>query len=155
MYSKEVTALIMQDWARGFSAEETRNHIHDALGVKPCINTIYAHRNSLTTQNLIDELLNQQEREIFKAGAGTKDEEGKYIIPPNQKIAMHYRNELLKILLPIKILSFNKTEITENINRNLNLTNYSEEDKTAILDAYRRLRNAEKNSSQTQPPCLH
>ncbi len=102
MYSKEVTTLIMQDWAKGASAEETRNHIEEVLGVKPALNTIYTHRHSLTTQDLIDELLRQQERDITKT---------------DDKTALHYRNELLKILLPIKILQLNK-----NLNINKEVT---------------------------------
>ena len=96
MYSKEVTALILADWAEGASAEETRKHLEDTLGIKPCLNTIYTHRNSLTTKDLVDELLRQQERDL------TKEE--------NSALRMKYRNELLKILLPQRV------EIREDVN---------------------------------------
>jgi len=46
-----------------------------------------------------------------------------------------------------------KEEITETKTVNYNV-NYSEEDKLAVLDAYRRITNKE-NSSPTQPPSLH
>lgn len=103
VYSKEVTAIILADWAKGASAEETREHINNTLGVRPALNTIYTHRHSLTTQDLIDELLRQQERDL------TKEQ--------NSEIRMKYRNELLKLLLPIKAefltknLSINQTEV--------------------------------------------
>ena len=141
MYSKEVTALILQDWAKGASAEETRNHIQEVLGVKPCLNTIYTHRNGLTAENLIDELLRQQQRDITKSD--------------NEKTRMYFRNELIRALLPhrIEALSYHKEDININNNRNFNLTNYSEEDKIAILDAYRRLNKTD--SGTNQPPSLH
>lgn len=99
MYSKEVTAIILSDFAKGASAEETREHLKNMYGRSPCLNTIYAHRNSLTTAQLIDELLRQQERDITKA--------------VTDELRMKYRNELLKILLPVRIIQLNKT-INEN-----------------------------------------
>ncbi len=62
MYSKEVTAVILSDWAKGASAEETRKHLKELYGKAPCLNSIYAHRNGLTAAHLIDELLRQQEQ---------------------------------------------------------------------------------------------
>jgi len=97
-YSKETTSLILADWAKGATAEETCKHVEEVNGRPIGIATVYRHRHSLTTQDLIDELLRQQERDITKAEA---------------KTALHYRNELLKILLPVKILQLNK-----NINEN-------------------------------------
>jgi transposase-like protein len=48
-----------------------------------------------------------------------------------------------------------KEDITETHIKTLNLNLTSEEDKIAILDAYRRLRNAEKRRSPTQPSSFH
>ena len=64
-----------------------------------------------------------------------------------------YRNvsKLIARMVTRKELSIVKEEVT--INRNFNLTHYSEEDKTAILDAYRRLNKAE--SRPDQPNSLH
>lgn len=98
-YSKEVTALILSDWVKGASAEETRIHIAEAVGHPIGLATIYRHRHSLTTQDLIDELLRQQERDITKA---------------ESKTALHFRNELLKILLPIRVQS-----ISHNIDEHI------------------------------------
>lgn len=97
-YSKEVTAIILADWAKGASAEETRRHLQDVYGKAPCLNTIYAHRKRLTTDDLVDELMRQQLRDITTA--------------QNPRTKMHYRNELLKLLLPLKIeqLTVNRNE---------------------------------------------
>jgi hypothetical protein len=64
-----------------------------------------------------------------------------------------YRNvsKLISRMVTRKELSIVKEDIT--INRNFNLTHYSEEDKTAILDAYRRIN--KNNSSPTEPTSLH
>jgi polyphosphate kinase len=103
MYSKEVTTIILADFARGATAEETRQHLKDTLSISPALNTIYTHRHSITTEQLVDELQRQQERDI------TKEQ--------NSEVRMKYRNELLKILVPLraeiltKNLSINQSEV--------------------------------------------
>ena len=64
-----------------------------------------------------------------------------------------YRNvsKLIARMVTRKELSIVKEEVT--INRNFNLTHYSEEDKTAILDAYRRLNKTD--SGTPEPTGLH
>jgi Fe2+ transport system protein B len=52
-----------------------------------------------------------------------------------------------------KELSIHKEDITITNNRTFNLTSYSEEDKTAILDAYRRLN--KRNSGASEPNSIH
>ncbi len=52
-----------------------------------------------------------------------------------------------------KELSIRKEDITVTNHRTFNLTNYSEEDKTAILDAYRRLNKT--ISSPPEPTSIH
>ncbi len=88
MYSKEITAVILSDYAKGASAVETIQHLKDAYGITPNINTIYSHRKSVTTEQIVDELQRQQERDI------TKEQDS--------EVRMKYRNELLKILVPIR-----------------------------------------------------
>jgi len=99
MYPRTVTEKIVEYWALGFSAEETRQALTEKQNVTMALNTIYKHRHSLTAQNLIDELIHRQERAILKAD--TDD-------PP---LAMKYRNELLKILVPQRIET--KGELTQ------------------------------------------
>ena len=97
-YNKQVTNRIVELWALGFTAEESVKTLRDD---HPSISlaTIYRHRHNLTAQHLIDELLRRQDRAIFKAD--TDDPE----------LGMKYRNELLKILLPQKILSYAKSDV--------------------------------------------
>jgi hypothetical protein len=103
VYSKEVTAIILSDMAKGASADETRQHLSDLFGKAPHQNTIYAHRHSITAEQIVDELLRQQERDI------TKEQ--------NSEIRMRYRDKLLEKLIPIKTeilsksLSINQSEI--------------------------------------------
>lgn len=140
-YSKEVTAVILADHARGATAEETRNHIQDLYGYAPNLNTIYAHRKSLTTEQIVDELLRQQERDI------TKEQ--------NSEVRMRYRDRLLEKLIPIKaeILSKSFSIEKKDITFQFNTQNVTEEDKLAVLDAYRRLNKA--SSRPVEPVSLH
>ena len=111
MYSKEVTAIIMQDWGKGASAEETRKHLTDVFGKAPCLNTIYTHRNGLTAQDLVNELVTQQQRGI------TKQESA------NPELALKYRGELIKTLYPQMSINLNKnineTEVKVNVTSDL------------------------------------
>lgn len=88
-YSKEVTALIITDHAKGATAEETRKHVEEVYGYAPTLNTIYAHRHSVTTEQIVDELLRQQERDITKA--------------ESPALRMKYRDLLLAKLMPLKV----------------------------------------------------
>lgn len=90
-YSKQITQKIVEYWGLGYTAEETRQQLKQNDNVTMSLHTIYNHRQSLTAQHLIDELIRKQERAILKAD--TKD----------PSAAMKYRNELLKILVPQRI----------------------------------------------------
>jgi hypothetical protein len=107
MYSKNVTEKIVEYWALGYSAEETRGMLLRERNVGICLTTIYKHRHSLTAQNLIDELMRRQERAILKADTD------------DPALAMKYRNELLKILVPQRIeslsLNVNKSEVKVDV----------------------------------------
>ncbi|MCJ7767085.1 hypothetical protein MUP79_01660 [Candidatus Bathyarchaeota archaeon] len=137
MSPRTITEKIVEYWALGFSAEETREALQEKQNVSICLTTIYKHRHSLTAQNLIDELIRRQERAILKADSD------------NPELAMKYRNELLKILVPqrIEALTFSKQEIT------INTPDYSEEEKLAILNAYGTISN--KHGSPVRPNSLH
>mgnify|MGYP007071603287 CR=1 FL=1 len=103
VYSKEVTAVILSDMARGASAEETQKHLADLYGKAPHTNTIYTHRHSITAEQIVDELIRQQQRDI------TKED--------NSDRRMYYRDKLLDKLMQLKIeivsknLNINKTEV--------------------------------------------
>lgn len=109
MYTKQVTNRIVELWAMGFSAEETRTALQEQYNIKPCLDTIYQHRHSLTAQHLIDELLRQQERAILKVGTDQPE------------LALKYRNELLKILLPQRIEAISK-QVIEHIEEKRDVT---------------------------------
>ena len=124
MYRKEVTRLIIECWGKGLSAEETREFITRKHEISVGLATIYRHRHSLTGQQMIDEIYKEQRRDIA--------------LEPNSEIRMNYRDKLLTKLIPAISISYNKTEI-ENKNSLPDLSKYSEEDKVAIVDAYRRI----------------
>jgi hypothetical protein len=90
MFNKQTTEKIVELWGLGFTATETVTALKDE-GITISLHTVYNHRRSLTAQNLIDELIRRQERAILKADAD------------NPALAMKYRNELLRLLLPQKI----------------------------------------------------
>lgn len=106
MYSREITKLILDLEAKGYTAELTQKWLTEHSYPTVHLNTIYNHRKGPTAQEIIDEMITQQQQDITIA-----DQQG------NRKLAMHYRNELLKVLVPIKTeilsksLSVNQTEV--------------------------------------------
>jgi predicted nucleotide-binding protein (sugar kinase/HSP70/actin superfamily) len=114
---------IVELWALGFSAQETRDAFETQQKITISLNTIYKYRHSLTAQNLIEELLRNQERAILKADT------------ENPEAAMKYRNELLKILLPQRIEAYAKVEehvTTTTINTNLRDYEWALEEATRL-----------------------
>jgi hypothetical protein len=101
MYSRTVTQRIIELQALGFSAEETRTRLRERDGLTINLCTIYKHRHSSVGREIIDELIRMQLRSIaHAAGKGASAQ------------ALKYRNEMLKILIPVRIesLSIQKTE---------------------------------------------
>jgi hypothetical protein len=107
MYSRAVTQRIIELQALGFSAEETRKRLREREGITLNLNTVYRHRRSQVGREIIDELIRTQLRSIAHAATGKGSAQ-----------AMKYRNELLKILIPVRIesLSIQKTEANVNVN---------------------------------------
>jgi hypothetical protein len=103
MFTKSVTEEIIHYQALGFSASETKTALKDKNEIEISLNTIYKHRASPIGQEIASELLRQQERSILKTDGS------------NPELAMRYRNELLKILIPQMTINLNK-----NINENRN-----------------------------------
>jgi len=85
-YKKEVTNLIVECWALGFTAEETVKALDQKHSLKIGLATVYRHRHSITAQTIIDELIRKQLRDI--AGAD------------NPTARMKYRDKLLAKLIP-------------------------------------------------------
>jgi gamma-glutamyl phosphate reductase len=101
MYSRIITQRIVELQAHGFSATETQKALQDEYDISVGINTVYRHRKSSVGQEIIEELIRQQERDILKSDADDRE------------LAMRYRNELLKILIPSRM---------EILSKSLNLT---------------------------------
>ena len=103
MYPREITAFIVYCWGHGLNASETVRALREEKNVTLSERTVYRKRQSLTAQEMIDELEREQLRDIAKCD--------------DPKLKMQMRNELLKILLPIrmeilsKTLSINKVEV--------------------------------------------
>ena len=89
MFGKEVTQRIVELWGLGYTAQETVTALKEKHNIKISLHTVYNKRNSLTAKEMISELQREQLKEI----AATK----------SPGLRLKYRNELLKILLPIKM----------------------------------------------------
>ncbi len=134
MYPKDVTAFIVYCWGHGLTGEETAKALQDKKSLKVSLATIYRKRQSLTAMEMIDELEREQLRDI----ASTEDEE----------LKLKYRNELLKILLPVRIeektLSFSKVEIddksitAERLAKYEQLVKYGEEGEAEMVGELQR-----------------
>jgi len=98
-YSREVTNKIVECWGLGFTAEETVKALEEWKGIHVGLATVYRHRHSLTAQNIIDELMRKQFRDIAKE--------------ENPELRMKFRNELLKILVPqrIEAMSYSRQDV--------------------------------------------
>ena len=96
-YSREVTGKIVECWGLGFTAEETVTAIAEWKNIRIGLATVYRHRHSLTAQQIIDELLRKQLRDIAKVDA---DKPG---------LAMKYRDKLLEKLIPQTVLQYSRS----------------------------------------------
>jgi hypothetical protein len=101
MYARSITQRIVELQAHGFSATETQKALNEQYSINIGINTVYRHRKSDVGQEIIEELIRQQERDILKSDSDDRE------------LAMRYRNELLKILIPSRM---------EILSKSLNLT---------------------------------
>ena len=65
--SKTTTHLIVQCWCNGLTAVETVAYLKEKHKISVALQTVYNHRKSLTAQDMVDELLRQQNRDIALA----------------------------------------------------------------------------------------
>jgi Fe2+ or Zn2+ uptake regulation protein len=89
MFEKGVTQRIVELWGLGYTAEETVNQLKEKYNIKISLHTVYNKRNSLTAKEMISELQREQLKEIASA--------------KSPGLRLKYRNELLKILLPVRM----------------------------------------------------
>jgi DNA-binding transcriptional MerR regulator len=101
MYHRNITERIIELQAKGFSAEETRQALQEQNSINIGIATIYRHRTGAIAQEITDELIRQQQRDILRQQQ------------TNPELALKYRNELLKLLIPVK---------AEILSKNLNVS---------------------------------
>ncbi|TFH21656.1 hypothetical protein E4G67_05400 [Candidatus Bathyarchaeota archaeon] len=92
MYPRNITEKILELQAKGYSAELTKEYLEDHGTPNIHLNTIYNHRRGTVSQEITDELVRQQQLDITLA-----NQKGK------RELAMKYRNELLKLLIPQRI----------------------------------------------------
>ena len=107
MYARSITQRIVELQAHGLSATETQKALKEEYDINIGINTVYRHRKSPVGQEIIEELIRQQERAILKADMEDK------------ALAMKYRNELLKILIPQRVEAITYQQTEENVNINV------------------------------------
>jgi hypothetical protein len=86
--SKTTTQLIVQCWCNGLTAEETVDYLKEKHKISVALQTVYNHRKSLTAQDMVDELLRQQNRDIALADRALK---------------LKYRDRVLAKLMPLKL----------------------------------------------------
>lgn len=131
-YSREITNMIVECWGLGLSAEETREYIFRTKQVMMGLATVYRHRHSLTAQQIIDELMRKQMRDIAKED--------------NSDVRMKYRDKLLEKLLPKRLEMYSQHE--ERVDVDVNIQ--------ALLERYEGIverasnRNLRKNNSIQQ-----
>lgn len=85
--SHEGIKRVVELWALGLSGEETAKTMRDE-GFKIAVATVYRLRHSFTAQQMLDELIRRQLRDIATAD------------PP---LKLKYRDKLLEKMLPQKI----------------------------------------------------
>ena len=100
-YSREITHMIVECWGLGLTAEETRTYIHRTKEVMIALNTVYRHRHGLTAQQIIDELIRKQMRDIAKE--------------EDSDVRMKYRDKLLEKFIPQRIESLSVQKIEHRV----------------------------------------
>jgi len=93
--------MVVECWGLGLSAEETREYIHRTKQVMMGLATVYRHRHSITAQQIIDELMRKQMRDIAKED--------------NSDLRMKYRDKLLEKLIPHRIEELSIQHIEEKV----------------------------------------
>lgn len=134
---RTVTKRIVELWGIGATAEETVKALHDE-NITISLHTVYIKRRSLTAQEMIDELIRKQLRDIT-----TSDGE----------IKLKYRDKLLEKLIPQRIesLSLNKTQTDINVNYTDTLKLYTAAIENAVNRDFEALR-ARKQMDTPETP---
>ena len=102
MYPKQITELILDLQAKGYTAQLTQRWIQDNNKIHIGVATIYRHRTSALAHEIVEAMAVQQQQDIT-----IESQKG------NREVAMKYRNEFLKIMIP---------QMTINLNKNIEQT---------------------------------
>jgi len=100
-HSKETIHRIVEMWGLGFTAEETRRALREEYSIHIGLATVYRKRHSITAQEIIDELMRKQRRDIAKE--------------ENSDVRMKYRDKLLEKLIPQRIESLSLQKIEKHV----------------------------------------
>ena len=111
-FSKAIVQKIVEHWGVGDSALETVKALM-AEGIKISMHAVYNIRRGITAQEMADELMHEQRRDIHNS--------------PDTDTRCRWRNELLKILIPQR---------TESVNLNLNKSEQVKVDVNELLKQY-------------------
>jgi hypothetical protein len=104
MYPKQITELILDLQAKGYTAQLTQRWIKDNNQIHIGLQTIYRHRTSALAHEIVEAMAVQQQQDItIESQRGSRE------------VAMKYRNEFLKIMLPQMSIA-----LTKNINETSN-----------------------------------
>ena len=116
MYPRNITEKILDLQAKGYTAQLTQQWFKDNNEIDIGIATIYRHRTGALAHEIVEAMVQQQQQDITVSG-----QKG------NAELAMKYRNELLKILIPQMTISVNK-----NINENRDTAKIDKENEEYI-----------------------
>lgn len=100
-HSKQTIQRIVEMWGLGFTAEETRKALREQYRTHVGLATVYRKRHSITAQEIIDELMRKQMRDIARTD-----------VPDTR---MKYRDKLLEKLIPQRIESLSMQKIEQHV----------------------------------------
>jgi len=130
--------MIVECWGLGLTAEETREYIHRTKKVMMGLATVYRHRHSLTAQQIIDELIRKQMRDIAKEDSSD--------------IRMKYRDKLLEKFIPQRIEAYQKSVHEEKREVTINVDGFSPEERRFAEHLARKYIKA---NNQAEPSSIH
>lgn len=100
-HTKETIHRIVEMWGLGFTAEETRRALREQYRTHVGLATVYRKRHSITAQEIIDELMRKQMRDIAR--------------DDNSDLRMKYRDKLLEKLIPQRVESLSVQKIEQHV----------------------------------------
>jgi len=100
-HTKQTTHRIVEMWGLGFTAEETVRAFREEYSIHIGLATVYRKRHSITAQEIIDEIMRKQLRDIAR--------------DDSSDLRMKYRDKLLEKLIPQRIESLSVQKIEQHV----------------------------------------